>query len=172
MKKNSDYLAKGLLLSLILIVVDLIGGFANIRFETWFRWLPSILAIGILITFCIQFGKREAGGVTFGQVFGYGFKISLIVSILMVVYSLVSFAFIFPELTDQILAKTRTDLQAAGKLTDDQIDTQVAMTKKFMQPGIRSIFFFLVSLFFYTIGSLLGAAFTKKTETDVFNNKS
>lgn len=172
MKKNSDYLAKGLMLSLILIVVDLIGGFANIRFETWFRWLPSILAIAMIIVFCIQFGKRETGGVTFGQVFGYGFKISLIVSVLMVVYTLISFAFIFPELTDQILNKTRTDLQAAGKLTDDQIDTQVAMTKKFMQPGIRAIFVFLAVLFFNTIASLLGAAFAKKAEPDVFNNKS
>jgi hypothetical protein len=172
MKKKSDYLAKGLMLSLILIVVDLIAGFTQIRFETWFRWLPTIIAVVVIIVFCIQYGKREAAGVTFGQVFGYGFRISLIVSVLMVVYSLISFSFIFPELTDQILTKTRTELQAAGKLTDDQIDTQVAMTKKFLQPAIRAIFVFLAVLFFNTIASLLGAAFAKKTEPDVFNNKS
>jgi uncharacterized membrane protein len=110
--------------------------------------------------------------VTFGIVFGYGFKISLVVSVLMVVYSLLSFYVIFPELIDQILTKTRIDLQAAGKLTDDQIDTQVAMTKKFMQPGILSIFVFIATLFFNTIASLLGAAFTKKTGTDIFKDKS
>jgi Protein of unknown function (DUF4199) len=171
-KKSSDYLGKGLMLSLILIVVDLIGGFAQIRFETWFRWLPTIIAMVTIIVFCIQFGKREVDGVTFGQVFGYGFKISLIVGVIMVFYSLLSFSFIFPELTDQILTKTRTDLQATGKLTDDQIDNQVAITKKFLQPLWRSIFFFLATLFFNTIASLLGAAFAKKTEPDVFKNKS
>lgn len=171
-KKSSDYLGKGLMLALVLIVVDLIGGFAHLRFESWFKWISTIIAMVAIIVFCIQFGARQVDGVTFGKVFGYGFKISLIVSALMVVYSLLSMYVIFPELIDQILTKTRTDLQAAGKLTDDQIDTQVAMTKKFMQPGILSIFIFLVTLFFNTIASLLGAAFTKKTDPDVFKNKS
>ena len=169
-KKSSDYLGKGLMLSLILIVIDLIGGFAHLRFESWFKWISTLVAAIAIIVFCIQFGKRQVDGVTFGKVFGYGFKISLIVSAVMVVYTLLSMYVIFPELIDQILTKTRTDLQAAGKLTDDQIDTQVAMTKKFMQPGILSIFVFLITLFFNTIASLLGAAFTKKTETDVFKD--
>ncbi len=171
-KKSSDYLGNGLMLSLILIVIDLIGGFAHLRFESWFKWISTFVAEIAIIVFCIQFGKRQIDGVTFGKVFGYGFKISLIVSALMVVYNLLSMYVIFPELIDQILTKTRTDLQAAGKLTDDQIDTQVAMTKKFMQPGILSIFVFLITLFFNTISSLLGAAFTKKTEPDVFKDKS
>jgi Protein of unknown function (DUF4199) len=170
-KKSSDYLGKGLMLSLVLIVVDLIGGFAHLRFESWFKWLSTFTAMIAIIVFCIQYAKREVDGVTFGNVFGYGFKISLVVSIIMVVYTLLSFNVIFPELTDQILTKTRTDLQATGKLTDDQIDTQVAMTKKFMQPGILSIFVFLATLFFNTIAALLGAAFAKKTDPDVFKNK-
>ncbi len=171
-KKSSDYLGKGLMLALVLIVVDLIGGFAHLRFESWFKWISTIIAMVAIIVFCIQFGTRQVDGVTFGKVFGYGFRISLIVSAIMVVYNLLSMYVIFPELIDQILTKTRTDLQAAGKLTDDQIDNQIAMTKKFMQPGILSIFIFLVTLFFNTIASLLGAAFAKKTEPDVFKNKS
>jgi hypothetical protein len=170
--KSSDYLGKALMLALILIVVDLIGGFAHLRFESWFKWLSTIIAVVAIIVFCIQYGKQQVDGVTFGKVFGYGFKISLIVSALMVVYTLLSFYLIFPELIDQILIKARTDLQAAGKLTDDQIDTQVAMTKKFMQPGILSIFVFLATLFFNTIASLLGAAFTKKSEPDIFKDKT
>lgn len=172
MKKKSDYLAKGLMLALILIVIDLIGGFAHLRFESWFKWLSTIITVIAIIVFCIQYGKQPVDDVTFGKVFGYGFKISLVVSALMVVYTLLSFYVIFPEIVEQILTKTRTDLQAAGKLTDDQIDTQVAMTKKFMQPIPLSIFVFLATLFFNTIASLLGAAFAKKTEPDVFKDKS
>jgi hypothetical protein len=172
MKKKSDYLAKGLMLSLVLIVVDLIGGFAHLRFESWFKWLSTIIAVVAIIVFCIQYGKQQIDGTTFGKVFGYGFKISLVVSVLMVIYSLLSFYVIFPEIVDQILTKTRTDLQAAGKLTDDQIETSVTMTKKFLQPIPLSIFVFLATLFFNTIASLLGAAFAKKTEANVFQNKS
>jgi hypothetical protein len=167
-KKSSDYLVKGLLLSLILIVVDLIGGFAHLRFDTWFKWLSTAITIVAIIVFCIQYGKRQEDGVTFGKVFGYGFKISLVLSILIVVYSLLSIYVIFPEILDQILVKTRTDLEAKGKLTDEQIDQAVTMTKKFMQPIPLAIVTFLATLFFSTIASLLGAAFTKKTEPDVF----
>jgi len=170
-KKSSDYLGKGLMLALVLIVIDLIGGFAHLRFESWFRWVSTIVTVIAIIVFCIQYGKRQVNGVTFGKVFGYGFKIALVVSALITLYSLLSFYVIFPELIDQILAKTRTDLEAKGKMTDEQIDQAVLMTKKFMQPVPLIIVTFLIKLFFNTIAALLGAAFTKKTEPDVFKDK-
>ena len=169
-KKSSDFISKAILLSLILIVIDLIGGFAHLRFESWFRWTSTIVMVIAIIVFCIQFGKQQTEGVTFGKVFGYGFKISLVVSAIMVIYSLLSFYVIFPELTEQILVKTRTDLQAKGGMTDDQIDQAVAMTKKFLQPLPLVIFAFLATLFFSTIASLLGAAFTKKSEPNIFQD--
>jgi uncharacterized protein DUF4199 len=169
-KKSSDHLVKGIILSLILMVIDLIGGFAHFRFETWFKWLPTLIMIALLIVFCIQFGKQQQEAVTFGKVFGYGFKIALVLSILMMIYSLLSFYVIFPELPDQILVRARADMEAKGTYTQDQIDQGVAMTKKFMGPVPVAIFSFLATLFFATIGSLLGAAFTKKSEPNVFQN--
>ncbi len=163
-KKSSDFFGKAILISLILVIVDLIGGFAHLRFESWFRWISTILLIIFLIVFCIQYGKQQTDGVTFGKVFGYGFKISLVISIFMVIYTLISINLIFPEFIDQVLVKTRTDLQAKGGMTDEQIDQAVSMTKKFMQPVPIIIFTFLATLFFGTIGALLGAAFTKKSE--------
>ncbi len=169
-KKSSDFIVKALLLTLVLIVVDLIGGFAHLRFESWFKWLSTVIMIAGIIIFCIQYGKQQTDGVTFGKVFGYGFKISLVVSVLIVIYSLLSMYVIFPEIIDQILVKTRTDLQAKGGLSDEQIDQAVNITKKFMQPVPLAIITFLATLLFSTIGSLLGAAFTKKREPDVVQN--
>ena len=40
-KKSTDYLGKGIMLSLILMVMDLIGGFAHLRFESWFKWIST-----------------------------------------------------------------------------------------------------------------------------------
>jgi hypothetical protein len=169
-KKSSDYLGKGLLLSLVLIVVDLIGGFAHLRFESWFKWISTIIAVAAIISFCIQYGKQQIDGVTFGNVFGYGFKIALVVSILMAAYALLSFFIIFPEIIDQILVKARTDMEAKGNMSDEQIDQALSITKKFMQPLPLAIITLIVTLFFNTIAALLGAAFTKKTEPNVFRN--
>jgi hypothetical protein len=170
-KKSSDVIVKALILSLILMVVSLIGGFAHLQFTTWFKWLPTIIQVAVIIIFCIQYGKQQTGEVTFGKVFGYGFKISLFVSVLMIVYTLLSFYVIFPEFTEQALQQARASMEAKGNLSEDQIDQGMAFTKKFMQPVPISIFAFLATLFFGTIASLLGAAFTKKRESDDFSNK-
>jgi hypothetical protein len=169
-KTSSDFIGKGIVLSLILIVINLIGGFAHIQFETWFKWTPAIIQVAVMIIFCIQFGKQQTDGVTFGKVFGYGFKVALVVSILMMIYALISILFIFPEFTDQTLQQARASMEAKGTLTEDQIDQGLAMTKKFMQPVPLAIFAFIGSLIVGTIGALLGGAFTKKSEVDVFKN--
>jgi len=165
-KKSTDFMGKAILLSLILIILNLIGGFAHLQFETWFKWLPSIIILIAIIIFCIQYGKQETDGMTFGKAFGYSFKISLVVSILIAIYGLISILFIFPEFTEQALQQARASLEAKGNLTEDQIDQGMNMTKKFMQPIPVTIFAFLGTLFFCTIASLLGAAFTKKSEPE------
>jgi hypothetical protein len=169
-KKSSDFMSKAILLTLILIVIDLIGGFAHLRFENWFRWISTIVMVIAIIVFCIQFGKQHTEGATYGKVFGYGFRIALLVSVFVVVYSLLSINLIFPEYIEQVLVKTRIDLQAKGTMTDEQIDQAVSMTKKFMQPVPMSIFIFLATLFFGTIAALLGAAFAKKSEPNAFQS--
>jgi len=170
MKKKSDFLNKGVLLALILVVVDLIGGFAHLRFESWFKWIGTILMLILIIVFCIQYGKQRTEGVTFGSVFGYGFKVALVVSIIIMVYSLLSVYVIFPEYIDQMLVQTRTSLEAKGGMTQEQIDGAVAMTKKFTTPPMIAIFSLLGTLFFGTLSALLGAAFTKKSEPNIFQD--
>ena len=168
-KKSSDVLSKAILISLILIVLDLIGGFAHIKFTSWFKWISTIVIIGSLVIACINYGKQH-DEVTFGKVFGYAFKISLFISIFMTVYSFISNYVIFPEFIDQALQNAREGMEARGGMTEDQIDAGMAMTKKFMQPVPLGIFSFVITLFVGVIGSLLGAAFAKKSEASVFQN--
>jgi Protein of unknown function (DUF4199) len=165
-KKSSDFISKGIVLSLILMVINLIGGFAHIQFETWFKWLPTIIQVVVMIIFCIQFGKQQTDGVTFGNVFGYGFKVALVVSILMTIYALISITFIFPEFIDQTLQQARETMEKKGTYTEDQIDQGIAMTKKFMQPVPLAIFAFIGGLLIGTIAALLGGAFAKKSEPE------
>jgi hypothetical protein len=171
-KKSSDVIVKALILSLILMVVNLIGGFAHLQFTSWFKWIPTIVQLVVIIIFCIQYGNRQTEGVTYGNAFGYGFKIALFVSVLMIVYTLLSFYVIFPEFADQALQEARAGMEAKGNLSEDQIDKAMAITRKFMQPIPISIFAFLATLFFGTIAALLGAAFAKKSEPTVFEGNT
>ena len=169
MKKSPDYFSKALIISLILIVLDLIGGFAHIRFETWFKWLPTLIMIAFLIVFCIQYGKQQTEGVTFGKVFGYGFKITSFIVLLMFIYTLISLFLIFPEMKEQVIEKARADMQAKGTYTEDVIEQGVAMTRKFFLPFLI-LGVVLGTFIFGAIGSLLGAAFTKKSEPNIFQD--
>jgi hypothetical protein len=163
-KKSPDFIGKALVLSLILIVIYLIGGFAHLQFSSWFKWVSTVVqAIGTIV-FCMQFGKQRTDGVTFGKVFGYGFKLSLIVSLVTVLYTLLSNYLIFPEFTDLALQNARANMEAKGGLSEEQIDQGMAITRKFMQPLPLSIIVFLATLFVGTIASLLGGLFTKKSE--------
>jgi uncharacterized membrane protein YciS (DUF1049 family) len=170
--ESKNFIGKALIISLVLIIIDLIGGFAHLKFESWFKWISIIVIIIAMIIVCIQYGKQETGVVTFGKVFGYGFKISLIVSILMGIYSLISVYLIFPEFVDQVLANTRATLESKGGVSDEQIDQTMAITKKFLQPLPILLLTFISTLFYFTIATLLGAAFTKKSEPDIFQDKA
>jgi|SRR5450432_338728 len=169
-KKSADYIGDALVLSLVLIILDLIGGFAHLRFEAWFKWLPGIILIIAVTYYCFQYGKKQTQGVTFGNVFGYGMKLTSIVAIITVIFTLISIFLIFPELKDQFIEKARTDMEAKGGYSEEMIDKGVEMTRKFFLP-FAVIGAIVGTYIFGVIGSLLGAAFTKKTDPDVFQEK-
>ncbi len=96
--KRKTFINVALIVSLILILVDLVGKFANLTFTSWFKWLPAIILIVALIISCISFGKENNGNVTFGNVFGYGFKVSAVITGIMLIYTIIALFFIFPEI--------------------------------------------------------------------------
>jgi hypothetical protein len=166
-KKSNTYLANGLILSLILIVIDLVGHFAHLMFEGWFKWLGAIVMVSGLILFCIQYGKERSGEVTFGNVFGFGLKTTSVVVVVIFIFTIISLNLLFPEFKDQIIEHSRADMEAKGNLSEDQMEQALNMTRKFFMP------FALIGAIIGTyiigiIGSLLGAAFTKKAKTTVF----
>ena len=173
-KKSNDFIGKGVLISLILVVVDLIGGFAHLRFENWFKYIGTVIMLAGIIIFCLQYAKEKTDGVRFGNVFGYGFKIALVISVVMIIYTLISVNLIFTDYVDQVLVKAKADMEAKGNLTEDQIDQGLNMTKKFLQPVPLALFAFLGTLFFGTIAALLGGAFAKKSEgtPDIFKEEA
>lgn len=165
-KKITTPVVKGVLISLALILLGLVLYFTGQIMNQGLAALQYVILAGGIIWGCISYSKEMNNNVTFGKVFSHGFKISAVVTVIIIVYSVLSFKLIFPEMMDMALSKTRESL-AQKNMSDDQIETAVNMTKKFFIPfmiaGILA-FFMIVGL----ISSLIGAAVSKKNPQSPF----
>ena len=167
-KKVTSALTTAFVISLILIVLDLVGGFTHVKFETWWRWIPTIVMCVALIWACIVYANQKDNLVTFGNVFMHGFLTSLIIAGIMLIYTLLSVYVIFPETRDLALEQARRQMESQGKLSEDQIDQALEFTRK------GFIVFLVIGVVIGTaiagaISSLLGAAFAKKKPVTPFD---
>jgi len=152
---------KGLIISLILIVYGLVLYFTDQYQNKSLSWIQFVIIIGCLIYACIGFAKQSNGNVTFGNVFAHGFKTTATIIVIMVIYTVISTKFLFPEMTEKIMDQARADMEKKGDLTDEQITQGIEMGKKFFLPfaigGIILMFGIIGA-----IGSLIGAGVAKK----------
>lgn len=169
-KKKSSHIAKGLVIALLLIVLDVVASFAGIKLEPWFRWIPTIIMAIAFIIACIAYSNEMDNRVTFGNVFGHGFKTSLVVASIFVIYTILSIYVIFPEQKDQIMQAQIAEMEKSN-MTDEQKDQAVTMFNKMFVP-IAFLAAVIGTLIVGAIASLLGAAFAKKKPITPFDQQT
>lgn len=170
-KKITTHITKGVVLALILIVIDVISSVAGFKFETWFRWLPTLLFCGYIIWACINYADQMNNEVTFGKVFGHGFRTSSVVASIMVIYVVLSLFIIFPEQKEQVVEATRKQLEDKGNVPQSAIDTALEYTRKLYTP-IAIMSAIIGSLLVGAIASLIGAAIAKKNPPSPFQQQA
>lgn len=152
---------KGLIVSLILIIYGIVLYFTGQSQNKSLGLLQLvILVIGLIIS-CIVFAKQQNGNVTFGNVFAHGFKTTAAIIVIMVLYTVVSINFLFPEMIDLAVNQARIDMEKRGDLNDDQITQAIQMSRKFFTPfaiGGIVLGFGIIGV----IASLIGAGVAKK----------
>ena len=164
--KIMSHIAKGLILSLILIVISLAGHLLNVDLESWFGWTSgAIFLIGIIwgVNF---YGKQMNNNVTFGNLFAHGFKITAVVICITFLYTLLSLYVLFPDSIDRIIEKSIQQ----GKMTSDQYQQNAPTIKKIFTVTILAGSIFGGAVV-GAIGSLIGAAITKKNPQTPFGNQ-
>ncbi len=169
-QKVTTPVVKGLVITLILALLDLVAGFAHFKLETWFRWIPTLVLCAAIIWACINYGSQMKNSVTFGDTFAHGFKTSAVVACILVLYTMLSIFLIFPETKDLAIEQARKQMEAKGNITDAQIDQAIEMTKKFFVPfaiGGTLIGTVIVG----AIAALIGAAVTKKDPNAQLENQ-
>ena len=171
-QKVTTPLVKGVIITLLLIVFGLIIYFTGQMGNSTIGYLQYVILIGGVIWSCTSYGKQMNGNVTFGNVFGHGFKTTAIVAVFMVIYSVIAIKFLFPDMVDQSMEIAKKKMQeSSSKLSDEQIEQSLGMVRKFFIPfaiGGIVLGFALMG----AIASLIGAAVAKKTPPTPFQQQT
>jgi len=160
-KKITQPWMKGLFISLVLIALSIVFQVTDLSQNKSLQWVQFVLIIGAIIWACMSYGKDMEGNVTFGNVFAHGFKATAAMTVIFIVYTYISIKFLFPEMIDKSLEQARVEMEKNNNLSESDINNGIEMTKKFFLPfAIGGIL--LAFAFIGAIGSLIGAAVTKK----------
>ena len=151
---------KGLLIALIVIILGIAGYFTGLGFSTWFNWVVNAIMFAAILIACVHFANQKQGFVTFGNVFLHGFKITAVVAIIVLVYTLLAFTVLFPDMKEKIFEMQQAQMEKSG-LDDDKLEQAMTMMKKyFMIFLVLGVIF--GTLIWGSIASLIGAAVAKK----------
>jgi hypothetical protein len=151
---------KGIVISLILIVIALVSYFLNMNTSSWLQYVSyAVFVLGIIWSVNI-YGQQIDHNSTFGNYFAHGFKIAALVTAIMIIY-IVIFVYLFPDVRDKAIDAARTRMQTKGDMTQEQINTALGFTKKFFMVFIVAGTL-LGYLIFGALASLIGAGITKK----------
>ena len=151
---------KGLLIALIVIILGIAGYFTELGFSTWYNWVVNAIMFAAIIIACVHFANQKQGYVTFGNVFLHGFKITAVIAIIVLVYTLLAFTVLFPDMKEKMFEMQQAQMEKQG-LDDDKLEQCMEMMKKYF------MIFLVIGVIFGTliwgcIASLIGAAVAKK----------
>lgn len=148
MKKDNLAIEYGTYAGLSLIIFMAVIHFAGLSTNKLIGMFSYIILLAFLF---ISIKKaREVkyeGLMSFGQGYGSGFKTGVFAAILVAVYTFVFYEFIDPDALNQILEISEQEMYKNKSLTEEQIETALEMSSKFIQPlpmMITTLFSFVI----------------------------
>jgi hypothetical protein len=157
----------GLMIAAILIVYSLILTFADLSADQTMGYITyGIFIIGLIVVIGMH-AKANNYRLSFGNLFAFGFKTTAVTTIIFLIF-MVILNLIFPELKEKAYEVAREQMESQDNLSDDQIEQGLTMMRKFFWVGLigGSLIMFLIV---GAIGSLIGAAVTKKNQVTPFD---
>lgn len=167
-KKVTSSVMMGIVIALVLIVIQLVVYFTGLWREMWAAYLGFVLLfIGILVAVIVH-GKEMENNVTFGKLFGFGFKTAAAAACIMILFTIL-FNVLMPEAKEDYLELMREQTLKQPNATEEQADTAV----NFVRNGWMIISIISIILWYLVLGcvaSLIGAAVAKKQPRPEFEN--
>jgi hypothetical protein len=159
MKLKQTHVMYAIVTSIVLIVFGLIiqvMHMSNNKALQYLGMLPLLIAV---ILNANAYSKANNANVSFKNIFGSCFKMVLIITAIVLVWSVISLQ-IFPEIKELAMEQALADMEKRGT-PDDQIEMGMNFTNKFFTALVVGIVLTMY-LFFGAIFSLIGAAVAKK----------
>ena len=169
-KKPLTHVKAGLLIAGLLVVFSLIVNLLGLSNVSGVNAIQYLLIIGALIIIVNQYGKANNNTVSFGNLFAYGFKATAVYTILFIAFTII-FLLLFPELKEKTFEMARQGLEEKGSFSDEEIDKAIEISEKFFWPGVVGGTM-LMMVIIGAIGSLIGAAVTKKNPSNPFDQQT
>ena len=130
------------------------------------RYLSFAVLIGGMVLAMNYFKQQNQGFMGFGQGVGIGTVLSAVVGLMSGIFAYVYMTFIDTEMMGRITDKMRTDMEARGGMTDEQIDQAVAMSGKFMNGPFVLVAALLGTILIGVLLSLVISAFIKNAQPE------
>lgn len=130
------------------------------------RYITFVILIGGIVLAMNSFKQQNRGFMSFGQGIGIGTVVSAVVGLVSGIFAYVYMTFMDTDMLARITDKMRTDMEARGGMSDEQIDQAVAMSAKFMNGPFMVGAALLGTILLGVLLSLVIAAFIKKAQPE------
>lgn len=167
---KQTHIPYGFISGMLVVICSLVIYLSGASFKPGVQYIAYIpFLIGVVMN-AMAFSKANDGFVTFGNVFGSCFKASMIVTLVIIAWSITS-AIAFPEMKAKALEIAREQMMKNNKMTDESVDKAIELTKKYWTAFLIAGALF-GSLFYGALFSLVGALIAKKKGQQPFAQDS
>ena len=148
---------KGLITGAVMIIISVCIFLVRKNFANGLQYIVYTTYVAGILWTLFTFKKQTDNTATFKQYFSEGFKCFIVVTLLMVLFTLV-FILLNPEMKDEMAAYMRTDYEKSKDMTAADIENKIGMAKKMFLPGylMGAVFSYLV---IGTLITVVGAGF-------------
>ncbi|QKG51585.1 DUF4199 domain-containing protein [Hymenobacter sp. BRD67] len=163
---SSVALRYGLLTGLVSIIYLFVTFATGQESNQPVSWLSLVIPITGVYLAHKAFKQLNGGFMSYGQGVGIGVLLSVVSGALTSVFNYVYRTIIDPDITTRTVEAARAKMEAAGTMSDAQIDQAMAMASKFSSGPIMLIIGLVVSVLFGLLISLVIAAITKNPKPE------
>lgn len=168
--KPLSHVKAGLIIAGALVIYSFIIQIMGLTQNSAVGLLQYAIIIGGIIFFVKKYGKDNDYILSFGNLFAYGFKATTVFTVINILFLIVFFA-VFPDLREKTFEIAREQMQQNPSLSEEQVEKAIDVARRFFWVGLVGGTMFLLVLI-GAIGSLIGAALTKKRPHNPFDQQS